>query len=87
MTHYILYSKAGDPAQFRQRVEDFHAELVRYQAHCKLVEDNEAQPLRRFDDLAKVPNLEVPSVEHYRARLEATAQRKTPLAAGGVNRE
>jgi [1-hydroxy-2-(trimethylamino)ethyl]phosphonate dioxygenase len=47
----------------------------------------EALQLRRFDDLAKVPRLDVPGLEHYRARLEAAARRKSPLAGGGVNRE
>jgi phosphonate degradation associated HDIG domain protein len=35
----------------------------------------EAVRLRRWDDMAKIPGLEVPGLEHYRARLEAAVQR------------
>jgi phosphonate degradation associated HDIG domain protein len=59
-------------------------ELAEFEKHRYF---REALQLRRFDDLAKVPNLEVPGLEHYRARLETAAKRKGPLAAGGVNRE
>jgi predicted HD phosphohydrolase len=31
----------------------------------------EAVRLRRWDDMAKIPGLEVPGLDHYRARLEA----------------
>lgn len=34
-----------------------------------------AVELRRWDDLAKVPGMEVPGLEHYRARLEREAER------------
>ena len=34
----------------------------------------EAVRLRRWDDMAKVPELEVPGLEHYRTRLEAAIQ-------------
>lgn len=33
----------------------------------------EAVQLRRWDDLAKIPGLEVPGLEHYRALIEQTA--------------
>jgi gamma-butyrobetaine dioxygenase len=33
--------------------------------------------LRRWDDEAKVPGLEVPGAEHYRSRVEAAAKAKT----------
>lgn len=36
----------------------------------------EAVRLRRWDDAAKVPGLEVPGLEHYRARIEALAARE-----------
>jgi predicted HD phosphohydrolase len=34
--------------------------------HCR-----DAVRLRRWDDLAKIPGLDVPGLEHYRARVEA----------------
>jgi [1-hydroxy-2-(trimethylamino)ethyl]phosphonate dioxygenase len=34
----------------------------------------EAVRLRRWDDLAKIPGLDVPGLEHYRGRLEAAAR-------------
>jgi phosphonate degradation associated HDIG domain protein len=59
-------------------------ELAEFEKHHYF---REALQLRRFDDLAKVPALEVPDLEHYRARLEAAARRKGPLTAGGVKPE
>jgi [1-hydroxy-2-(trimethylamino)ethyl]phosphonate dioxygenase len=38
----------------------------------------EAVRLRRWDDEAKSPGLEVPGLEHYRRALEAAAQNKLP---------
>jgi len=35
----------------------------------------EAVRLRRWDDLAKIPGMEVPGLEHYRARIEASQLR------------
>jgi predicted HD phosphohydrolase len=35
----------------------------------------EAVRLRRWDDLAKIPGLEVPGLEHYRAMIDASQLR------------
>jgi phosphonate degradation associated HDIG domain protein len=59
-------------------------ELAEFEKHCYF---RDALALRRFDDLAKVSDLEVPGLDHYRARLEAAAKRKTSSAAGGVQPE
>jgi phosphonate degradation associated HDIG domain protein len=37
----------------------------------------EAVRLRRWDDLAKVPEMAVPGLEHYRARLEAVVRERS----------
>jgi phosphonate degradation associated HDIG domain protein len=44
----------------------------------------DAVRLRRWDDLAKIPDLKVPSLEHYRLRLEAAARRNDLLNTGGL---
>jgi gamma-butyrobetaine dioxygenase len=41
----------------------------------KLSYFREALQLRRCDDRAKIPNLEVPGLDHYRARLDAAIKR------------
>jgi phosphonate degradation associated HDIG domain protein len=48
-------------------------ELREFQKHRY---NREAVRLRRWDDLAKVPGLAVPGLEHYRARLEAVARER-----------
>jgi phosphonate degradation associated HDIG domain protein len=58
-------------------------ELAEFEKHRYF---REALQLRRYDDLAKIPHLDVPGLEHHRARLEAAAQRQSPSVAGGVNR-
>jgi phosphonate degradation associated HDIG domain protein len=50
------------------------AEAARFEANPH---QRAAVRLRRWDDRAKVPGLEVPGLEHYRARL-AAALRETP---------
>jgi phosphonate degradation associated HDIG domain protein len=48
------------------------AEVREFQAHPQYAG---AVRLRIWDDLAKIPGLPVPGLEHYRARLEALARR------------
>ena len=51
----------------------FGAEEVReFESHPH---HRDAVRLRLWDDLAKVPGMKVPGLEHYRARLEAVARR------------
>jgi [1-hydroxy-2-(trimethylamino)ethyl]phosphonate dioxygenase len=45
------------------------AEIAEFERHPWY---REAVALRRWDDLAKVPNMRVPDLEHYRARLAKT---------------
>jgi [1-hydroxy-2-(trimethylamino)ethyl]phosphonate dioxygenase len=44
----------------------------------------EALQLRRCDDRAKIPQLEVPGLEHYRVRLEAAAGVISPRETAGA---
>jgi len=49
-------------------------EVREFEAHPQY---REAVRLRMWDDLAKVPGMEVPGLEHYRVRLEAVARRRS----------
>jgi phosphonate degradation associated HDIG domain protein len=47
------------------------AEIQEFEQHPH---HQEAVRLRRWDDLAKIPGLDVPGLEHYQARLEAAVR-------------
>jgi [1-hydroxy-2-(trimethylamino)ethyl]phosphonate dioxygenase len=55
--------------------------LVRFQGLYRRMQEFERNPhgrgairLRRWDDMAKVPGLAVPGLEHYRSRVEAALE-------------